>query len=160
VGLGTLLSVLLAAYLYRFEGFSRVVFALDALLLTVAVLATRAFFPAMDMVASARNKRSRRMLVYGAGAFGRLLVREMRANPDWQMNPVAFIDDDPAKLRQWIEGVPVRGALEVLDSVLRAHQVNEVIVSSLSVSDDVEQQIRSVCSDLQLPVRRLKMEIS
>jgi UDP-GlcNAc:undecaprenyl-phosphate GlcNAc-1-phosphate transferase len=160
VGLGTLLSVLAVTYLYRFEGFSRVVFVLDALLLTAAVLATRAFFPAMDLMASARSKRSRRVLVYGAGAFGQLLVREMRANPDWQMNPVAFIDDDPAKLQRWIGGVPVRGALDVLDSVLRAHQVDEVIVSSSSVSGDVEQQIRSVCADLQLPVRRLKMEIS
>ena len=36
VGLGSILSVAVAAYFYRMEGFSRVVFLLDALLLTVA----------------------------------------------------------------------------------------------------------------------------
>ena len=66
----------------------------------------------MSLVAASRSKRSRRVLVYGAGAFGQLIVREMRANPQWRMNPVAFIDDDPMKAHRWIIGVPVRGALE------------------------------------------------
>ena len=43
VGVGSLLSVL-TVYLYRFEGFSRVVFVLDALLLGMAIVATRASF--------------------------------------------------------------------------------------------------------------------
>ena len=45
------------------------------------IIATRVSFRMMNLVASTRNKRSRRVLVYGAGAFGQLLVREMRANP-------------------------------------------------------------------------------
>ena len=68
VGMGSLLSVLTVAYLYRVEGFSRVVFVLDALLLAMAIVATRASFRTMNLVAAARNKRSRRVLVYGAGA--------------------------------------------------------------------------------------------
>ncbi len=109
VGLGSLLSVLTAAYLYRLEGFSRVAFLLDAILLGIAIVATRASFRAMNLVAAVRNKRSRRVIVYGAGQFGQTLVREMRANTQWNMNPVAFIDDDPMKARRWIMGVPVRG---------------------------------------------------
>ena len=56
VGLGSLLSVLTAAYLYRLEGFSRVVFVLDALLLGIAIVATRASFRAMNLVAAAREQ--------------------------------------------------------------------------------------------------------
>ena len=78
----------------------------------------------MNLVASTRNKRSRRVLVYGAGSFGQLLVREMRANPDWQMNPVAFIDDDPMKAHRWITGVPVRGALAELEATLRRYSID------------------------------------
>ncbi len=69
----------------------------------------------MNLVASTRNKKSRRVLVYGAGAFGQTLVREMRANTHWNMNPVAFLDDDPMKAHRWIMGVPVRGALGELE---------------------------------------------
>ena len=84
--MGSVLSIMAAAYFYRFEGFSRVVFIMDALLLMIAIVATRASFRSMILVAASRSKRSRRVLVYGAGAFGQLIVREMRANPHWSMD--------------------------------------------------------------------------
>jgi UDP-GlcNAc:undecaprenyl-phosphate GlcNAc-1-phosphate transferase len=159
VGLGSVLSVLAAAYFYRLEGFSRVVFVLDFMLLSAAVVATRASFRTMNLVAATRSKRNRRVLVYGAGAFGQLLVREMRANSDWNMNPVAFIDDDPMKARRWIEGVPVRGALKELEDALRRYEVDEVILSSPSINGSIEDRIREVCAARQKAVRRLHMAI-
>ncbi|HEY6360070.1 MAG TPA: hypothetical protein VIX63_03160 [Vicinamibacterales bacterium] len=159
VGMGSVLSVLTMAYLYRLQGFSRAVFVLDAMLLTIAIVATRASFRAMNLVASTRSKRSRRVLVYGAGAFGQTLVREMRANSHWNMNPVAFLDDDPMKAHQWIMGVPVRGALGQLEEVVRRYSVDEIVLSSPSVNGNVEHRIRDVCAQLERPVRRLYMEI-
>ena len=159
VVMGSLLSVLAAAYFYRLEGFSRVVFMLDALLLTVAIIGTRASFRSMSLIAASRSKRSRRVLVYGAGAYGQMIVREMRANPQWHMNPVAFIDDDPMKAHRWILGVPVRGTLEQLDATMRRYSVDEVILSSPLINGRIEHQIREVCADLERPVRRLHMSI-
>ena len=159
VGMGSLFSILAVAYLYRLEGFSRAVFVLDALLLSVAIVATRASFRAMNLVAARRNKRSRRVLVYGAGAFGQALVREMRANALWSMNPVAFIDDDPMKARRWIMGVAVRGTFDQLEDTVRRYAVDEVVLSSPSINGNVEDRIREVCADLERPVRRLYMEI-
>jgi FlaA1/EpsC-like NDP-sugar epimerase len=159
VGMGSLLAVLTAAYLYRFEGFSRAVFALDALLLAVAIVATRGSFQVMNLVAATRNKRSRRVLVYGAGAFGQTLVREMRANTNWHMNPVVFLDDDPAKVHRWIVGVPVRGALAQLEDAIKRYAVDEVILSSPSINGPVERRIRDVCAQHERQVRRLHMEI-
>lgn len=159
VVMGSLLSVLAAAYFYRLEGFSRVVFMLDALLLTVAIIGTRASFRSMSLIAASRSKRSRRVLVYGAGAYGQMIVREMRANPQWHMNPVAFIDDDPMKAHRWILGVPVRGTLEQLDTTMRRYSVDEVILSSPLINGQIEHRIREVCTDLDRPVRRLHMSI-
>jgi UDP-GlcNAc:undecaprenyl-phosphate GlcNAc-1-phosphate transferase len=159
VGLGSLFSVLTVAYFYRLVGFSRAVFVLDALLLAIAVMGTRASFRAMNLVASTRSKRSRRVLVYGAGAFGQTLVREMRANRKWNMNPIAFIDDDPMKARRWIVGVPVRGNLDRLEATMRRYSIDEVILSSPAINGKVEYRIREVCASLERPVRRLHMEI-
>jgi UDP-GlcNAc:undecaprenyl-phosphate GlcNAc-1-phosphate transferase len=159
VGLGSLLAVLTVAYLYRLEGFSRAVFVLDGLLLGVAIMGTRASFRAMSMVASTRSKRSRRVVVYGAGAFGQTLVREMRANTGWNMNPIAFIDDDPMKARRWIMGVPVRGTLDELEHTMRSYAVDEVVLSSPAINGKVEHRIREICAQLARPVRRLHMEI-
>jgi FlaA1/EpsC-like NDP-sugar epimerase len=83
----------------------------------------------------------------------------MRANAHWNMNPVAFIDDDPMKQHKWIVGVPVRGALDRLEQVMQRYAVDEVILSSPSVNGSVEHRIREICAHLQRPVRRLHMDI-
>ena len=113
----------------------------------------------MSLVVSTRSKRSRRVLVYGAGAFGQLLVREMRMNAHWSMNPIGFIDDDPAKAHRWIAGVPVRGTIDDLADVVRRHSVEEVVLSSPAINGDVEGRIRQVCAGMERPVRRFHMEI-
>ena len=160
IGMGSLLTVAVVYYLYRGEGSSRVVLVLDGLLLALAIFATRASFRTMNLVASARNRRHRRVLVYGAGGYGRLLVREMKANPAWKMNPVGFIDDDPMKAHRWIVGVPVRGSIEQLEQTLRRYSVDEVVLSSPAINGKVEHRIKEVCARLQRPVRRLDMKIT
>jgi FlaA1/EpsC-like NDP-sugar epimerase len=113
----------------------------------------------MSLVVSTRSKRSRRVLVYGAGAFGQLLVREMRMNPHWSMNPIGFIDDDPFKAHRWIAGVPVRGTIDDLADIVRRHSVEEVVLSSPAINGDLEGRIRQVCAHMARPVRRFHMEI-
>ena len=159
VGLGSLLVLAIASLLYRFEGFQRGVLVLDPLLLTLALMITRGSFRAMGLIASTRSKRNRRVLVYGAGAFGCLLVREMRANQHWHMNPVGFLDDDPAKAHRWIAGVPVRGTLDDLERVLRRYSVDEVVLSSPAINGSVEAHVRAVCGEQERKVRRFSMEI-
>jgi UDP-GlcNAc:undecaprenyl-phosphate GlcNAc-1-phosphate transferase len=158
VGLGSLLVLAVASLLYRFAGFQRGVLVLDPILLTLAIMATRGSFRAMNLIAATRNKRSRRVLVYGAGAFGQLLVREMRANQHWLMNPVGFLDDDPAKAHRWIAGVPVRGDIDDLEQVLRRYAVDEVVLISPAINGSVEARIRAACGQ-ERQVRRFHMEI-
>ena len=160
VGMGSLLTVAMAYYLYRGEGSSRGVLVLDGLLLALAIFATRASFRTMNSLASARNRRHRRVLVYGAGGYGRLIVREMRANPGWKMNPVGFIDDDPMKAHRWIVGVPVRGSIDHLEQMLTRMSVDEVLLSSPKINGTVEHRVREICLRLKRPVKRLEMKIS
>ena len=159
VAVGTLLSVAAAFYLYREVPSSRAVFVFDAILLATVIVATRVSFRMMNLAAATRNKRSRRVLVYGAGNFGRLLVREMRANTAWNMNPVAFIDDDAAKIHHWIVGVPVRGSIDSLETTMQQYGVDEVILSSRAINGSIETRIREICTRINRPVRRLYMEI-
>jgi UDP-GlcNAc:undecaprenyl-phosphate/decaprenyl-phosphate GlcNAc-1-phosphate transferase len=159
VAFGSFLSVLAATYVYRFEHFSRAVFIIDAALLTLAIVATRASFRMMSAAATSGSSQSRRVLIYGAGAGGQLLARELMANTAWGMNPVAFIDDDPMKVARRILGVPVKGSLEKLDDVMRRFDVEEVVLSSPAINGSVEQRVRRICGERNVPVRRLYMEI-
>ena len=156
---GSILSVLAVAYIYRFQGFSRAMFVIDAMLLMVAVSATRASFRLIGDSANVRRREARRVAVYGAGSGGHLLVREMRVNRVWNLQPVAFLDDDPLKRNLLILGVPVRGGARDLERLLRTHRLDEVIISTQKIGDEREAEIRSVCELAGIQVRRLWLDI-
>lgn len=50
-----------------------------------------------------------RIIVFGAGAAGSQLVHRLNRQPGADYRPVAFLDDDPAKRRLRVHGVPVLG---------------------------------------------------
>ncbi len=50
-----------------------------------------------------------KIIVFGAGEAGTQLAHSLVAEPDSEYRPVAFLDDDPAKRRLRIYGVPVLG---------------------------------------------------
>jgi UDP-GlcNAc:undecaprenyl-phosphate GlcNAc-1-phosphate transferase len=157
--LGSAASVFVAAYVYRFERFSRGVFVVDAALLILVIAASRASFRLMGE-ATFRNSRARRTLIYGAGAGGQLLVREMRANLEWNLNAVAFLDDDAAKLRRRLMGIPVRGGASSTEAVLSKYRIEEVVFSTATIDPDREQQVKAICASRGIRVRRFRLEIS
>jgi FlaA1/EpsC-like NDP-sugar epimerase len=83
----------------------------------------------------------------------------MLANPTWDRNPVAFIDDNAAIRAQRILGVPVRGCLDDLDAVLRRVRIEEVVLSSPAITSSIETRVREICGAHGVPVRRLHLDI-
>jgi len=159
VALGSLLAVLVIAYGYRFQGFSRGVFIIDAALFLLAVFGSRASFRLFETAAWTRRETNRRILVYGAGRRGQLLVREMFANPDWHMVPAGFLDDAPYMTHRRLVGVPVRGGFAELDRVLSRQRVDEVVISTVSIEGEMEARIRAVCQRYEVEVKRFFLEI-
>ena len=83
----------------------------------------------------------RLVLMIGAGDTGESLAREMRRHPETGLQPIAFLDDDPAKRRRRIEAVPVIGGLELLEHALEHMRVDEVLITMPSVHGAVIRRI-------------------
>jgi hypothetical protein len=160
VGLGVILSVLTATYVYKFEAFSRSVFIFNAALLAAAIVASRSSLRVFAHVAASTNPGRRRVAIYGAGKRGQLLAREFAANQAWERVPVVFIDDDTWKLHRRLVGVPVRGGFGELNRILRDARVEEVLISTPRVGDALERRVRDVCTSAGIEVRRLHMDIT
>ncbi|MBA3520719.1 MAG: SDR family NAD(P)-dependent oxidoreductase [Rhizobiales bacterium] len=97
----------------------------------------------------------RPVLIYGAGEAGALLVREMRRNRSLRLEPVAFLDDDPAKRGQRIYGVEVVGGAKDLPLVAAEREVAEVIVAMPRIGGDLLRQIVALSEAAGVAVRTL-----
>jgi FlaA1/EpsC-like NDP-sugar epimerase len=89
----------------------------------------------------------RRALVVGAGGGGTLVVREMRDNPQLDMEPVVFVDDDPIKIGTYIEGLPVLGTCAQIPELVKRHQIQRIVVAMPSVSFGRLQEIVAACEN-------------
>jgi UDP-GlcNAc:undecaprenyl-phosphate GlcNAc-1-phosphate transferase len=160
VGSGVILSVLLVIYLYKsqVEAFSRGVFVIYAVLLTAAIIGTRSSFRVFGRMA-ARTGARRRVAIYGAGARGLLLARELQSNEDEDRVAVAFIDDDESKQGRRLVGIAVRGTAGDLARLLDRHRIQELIISTPAIGDELEARVRALCAARGIAVARLFYEI-
>jgi exopolysaccharide biosynthesis polyprenyl glycosylphosphotransferase len=71
----------------------------------------------------------RRVLVLGAGRAGSAICKLIRETHYTYYEVVGFVDDDPAKQRTLVAGVPVLAGHDQLAQLVARHRVDEVVVA-------------------------------
>src|SRR5215207_2248093 len=156
--LSSVASLLLILFAFRFEGFSRKVFVIDLVLMFLFLAGSRMAFRLFRQLVPAVGKDDgRRVLIYGAGDAGELLLRELRNNRDLQLAPIGFLDDDPAKSGKVIHGLRVFGGNGDLSSVCSQHEIDEVVISSMKMSEERIQEVLRTCTEKQITVKRMRI---
>lgn len=135
-----------------FIGFPRSVLVIDWLLSLAFVGGMRFVFRLLAEGTStaatgkqAIPRRKKCALVIGAGDAGAMVVREMQKNPQLNLKPIGFLDDDPAKQDSKIHGVPVLAPLDQTDNILDKYHVDEVIIAIPSASGKVLRKVTEIC---------------
>src|SRR4030095_7737090 len=96
--LSSVLSVLAVLFAFRFEGFSRTIFIIDGLLMFMFLAGSRMAFRLFRQVLPvSKSNKGRRVLIYGAGDGGELLLRELLNNRELKDSPVGFLEHDQAR---------------------------------------------------------------
>lgn len=142
---GTALSALAVLLLYRFDGYSRAVFLIHAILLLMLIGLSRVSFRALEQLFRLHVRGGRPVVVYGAGQAGLMVLREVIENRDLDWRVVAFIDDARDKHRTRIHGIPVAGGLDALEEVLSTFAPDRVIVSSAKVPPQRVAELTERC---------------
>jgi FlaA1/EpsC-like NDP-sugar epimerase len=143
--------ILVVLYSFKaFNGFVRSALIIDWLLTILFVGGVR--FLVRLIAESAKRSAlisggmtAKRALIIGAGDAGALVVRELQKNPDLNLEPIGFLDDNPTKMRQQIHGIPVVGNLNDIGKILETKRIDEVIIAIPSAGGKVIRMIADIC---------------
>ena len=157
VTVATLLAdLILYAFPPAHERLSRGVAALDYLLLLAFIAGTRLL--ARTLIERPRTglvARGREVVVVGAGDAGQLIVRELQRNSRLGMTPIGFVDDDPRKRNDRIQGIRVLGTTDELTSILRNNRPDEVLLAMPSAPGELRRKIVERTRAEGIPVKTL-----
>ena len=161
VSAGVGASVVALVFAYDFQGYSRTVFAIFWTLAVIGLTGSRLSFRLLsEFLNRLVKKTGRRTLIYGANRNGGYILQELLENADLGLVPVGFIDDDERTVRRRLFGYKVLGTLRHLRKVIRRHGVQEIIVASRDVSQEIAETLETVCREMGVVLRRAELHLS
>ena len=160
VAAGSLISMAIVLFKFRFQGFSRAIFVIDALVMLMLLAGSRVAFRFFRQVLpTGGGNKHRRALIYGAGDAGELLLRELLNNRELSYAPIGFIDDDPKKQGKVIHGFPVFGGNGMLGKIVSDHQIEQLLISTPRISETRLAEIVRECEVHSVELKRMSIRI-
>jgi FlaA1/EpsC-like NDP-sugar epimerase len=153
-------------YIYRFEGFPRSVFAIDALLTLIFIGGIR-FLIRLFLQSDLSNavldnhfpffhngeENVKRLLIIGAGDAGEKILRQIHGNPRLKYKAVGFVDDDSNKHGMRIHEVPIIASIDQLSFVAKHYKVDELLIAIATADRKEIRRIVNLCQETGLKFR-------
>ncbi len=153
------LIIVLILYINRFQGISRSVFVLDALLTFLFICASRVTIRCLvnknGQILQFSHSDRKKLLLIGAGDAAEKIVREVRDNRNLPYNIVGFVDDDVSKMGRKIHGISVLGTLDELSTHLQLTNAEEILIAISSATGKQMKRMVELCRATDYPFKVL-----
>ena len=94
------------------------------------------------------------VIIYGAGSSGMLTKNALLKDKHYRYNVVAYIDDNPSKVRKRLEDIPVVTQQRALTpSYIERYGIKQLIISIHNITPDKKRKIVETGLDLHLNVK-------
>jgi UDP-GlcNAc:undecaprenyl-phosphate GlcNAc-1-phosphate transferase len=111
------------------------------------------------MLPSGAAKGCCKVLIYGAGDGGEMVLRELKNNAEWNYSPVGFIDDDPLKKGRVIHGLRVFDGNGSLPEICRSREIEEILISFRDIEPEKLKRIKAMCRELNISIKLAQIKI-
>jgi len=160
IGAGNLIGSLLGAGLILASaprGFPRSLYFLDFLICFLATTGVRVFTRIVQdsLLNSSDLAGEKAVLIYGAGAAGVTLLREIRSNAALHYRVLGFVDDNPQKRGIAIQGLKVLGCGAALATLVLKHKIGEVLIALPSATGQEMTIILNRCHQANVRCRTI-----
>jgi FlaA1/EpsC-like NDP-sugar epimerase len=134
------------------------------LFLTIGLMLLVRFAPRLVWLyhtdlARARRPDAVRALIFGAGATGEMLLRDLLRSEAHGYQVAGFIDDNPAKLGTIVGGRPTLGTTDDLPGLVRKLDVTVLLIAVRDLPAAKIREILSHCADLKLRFKTVPVSL-
>ncbi len=132
--------------------FSRAIPLVAGTLALSLMLAQRFVLRAWRQRRAGSRRDGRRVIVFGAGEGGHLLVRAMQRDADSPYTPVAVLDDDPRKSHVRLGGLRVQGGREEIGRLAKRHGATVLAIALPSADAAMVRDLSARANEADLDV--------
>ena len=90
-------------------------------------------------------------VVVGAGLVGQEIARKIRRSPNYGLDLVGFVDQNPLPLHDELADVPVLGSTNELGMILQTHDIDHVVLA-FTADHEAGLDVVRVCNELGVQV--------
>ena len=159
VFLGTVGAQLFILYVYHYFAYSRTVFAIYAVLALITVTLSRASFRLVGEFVQRQRRSGTRVVIYGAGDGGGLVISELLGGQGSDNRLIGFIDDDPRKAGIRVMGYSVLGGYSALNVLINSGSVDSIVVSARTMPPERLNNLTTLCSERGVKLSRLRVDL-
>ena len=154
--IGTVITIASTTFLFKNTAleldFPRAMIIYAWLLTVILVTASRTLLVLVRNWLRRRGLWSDRLLIVGTGDVGRMILQKVRQMPRLGYEVVGFIDGDDPPVEE-IMGVPVLGGIDDIPELIKAHEIEEVIIGRPELAHQEVLAIISRCERGQVGIK-------
>ncbi|MFF2447145.1 polysaccharide biosynthesis protein [Neobacillus sp. NPDC058068] len=99
----------------------------------------------------------KRTLIIGAGAAGVMVARQLQKSADTELEPVAFIDDDPKKYKLQILNIPMFGDSSQIQEAVEKLNIDNIVIAIPSLQQNELKRIFDECAKTKAKTQIMPM---
>ncbi|MEO8885791.1 MAG: hypothetical protein ABI367_06985 [Mucilaginibacter sp.] len=156
-------TIILAVILFikgKGEVYTSYFYLIDFLLTFIGIVFSRLFYRWMSELINRNRFSEKKVIIYGAGDSGYLLIKELLQNHRHELRPIGWIDDDISKHNMFLYGYKIFGGIGQLSEICAKSKPDMILISTNAINKENEDTIKTVLAAQSISLGRFSLSLN